>query len=140
MKPSTGSSSRQFWAWPWLGLAGCSSDGDEPIEPNPLPDFKQEVSLKESWSRRIGDGQGEAWLHLKPAVVGDTIFSAGAAGRVMSLDRGTGRVNWSVNAGRRISGGAGAGEGLVLLGTRDGHVIALDAENGNQLWESAVNQ
>ncbi len=123
----------------FLGLAGCSSDGEDAIEPNPLPEFKEEVTLKEAWSHGVGDGQGEVWLHLTPAVDGGQIFVTGVSGRVTSLDRISGKKSWSVDLKRRISGGTGVGGGIIALGTRDGHVIALDETSGKVIWETAVS-
>jgi outer membrane protein assembly factor BamB len=38
----------------------------------------------------------------------------------------------------RFSGGPGAGDGLVVIGTLDGRVIALDASNGTEKWRAKV--
>lgn len=38
----------------------------------------------------------------------------------------------------RFSGGPGAGDGLVVVGTLDGRVIALDASNGTEKWRARV--
>ncbi|WP_207626535.1 outer membrane protein assembly factor BamB [Parendozoicomonas haliclonae] len=122
-----------------LGLAGCSSDGEEAVEPAPLPDFTAEVTIKEVWSHGVGSGQGDSWLHLTPVVEGDRIYTAGASGQVTALDRTSGKEIWAVELDRRISGGAGIGEDLALVATRDGHVIALNAADGSKLWETPVS-
>ncbi len=120
------------------GLVGCSST-EEAVKPNPLPSFKEEVKVSEVWSRGVGDGQGQSWLRLAPAVDSDRIYVAGSSGRVSALDRKTGKEIWSVDLERRIGGGTGVGEGKVVLGTLDGHVVALNADNGQQLWEAPVS-
>ncbi len=38
----------------------------------------------------------------------------------------------------RFSGGPGAGDGLVVIGTLDGEVIALDAATGTEKWQAKV--
>ncbi|MCL6711105.1 outer membrane protein assembly factor BamB [Pseudoxanthomonas sp. z9] len=38
----------------------------------------------------------------------------------------------------RFSGGPGAGDGLVVIGTLDGRVIALDANDGTEKWRAKV--
>ena len=121
-----------------VGLAGCSSDGEEAVKPNPLPDYEAEVKVSEVWSHGVGDGQGESWLRLAPVVDKDQIYVAGASGRVAAFDRNSGKEIWRTDLERRIGGGTGFGEDLVLLGTRDGHVVALNAADGNQLWEAPV--
>ena len=122
-----------------LGLAGCSSDGEEVIEPKPLPKITEEVKLKKVWSRGVGDGQGENWLHLMPAAVGDAIYTVDINGLVTATNNETGKAIWKTDLDRKITGGVGAGEGLVLVASRDGHVIALDAETGEKTWEVPVS-
>lgn len=39
----------------------------------------------------------------------------------------------------RFAGGPGAGDGLVVVGSLEGDVIALDASNGNEKWRAKVN-
>lgn len=117
--------------------SGCSSKGTEP-GPAPLPDFDAEISLQTQWTRSIGAGQGETYNLLVPAIYGDEIFAADVRGRIQSIDRFTGRVNWRQNLDEPVSGGVGVGFGLVLLGTLDGEVIALDVSDGSERWRSQV--
>jgi len=118
--------------------AGCSSDSKKELPPAELPDFTAEVELKTEWSRSIGDGQGETWNVLVPAVDGERIFAADVNGVVKAMDRLTGKVLWSQDLDRPVSGAVGAGYGLVLLGTLRGEVIALDAGTGDEKWRARV--
>lgn len=118
--------------------AGCSSDSKKELPPAELPDFTTEVELKTEWSRSIGDGQGETWNVLVPAVDGERIFAADVNGVVKAMDRLTGKVLWSQDLDRPVSGAVGAGYGLVLLGTLRGEVIALDAGTGDEKWRARV--
>lgn len=43
------------------------------------------------------------------------------------------KIDW------RFSGGPGAGDGLVAIGTLDGQVLALDASNGTEKWRAKVS-
>ena len=118
--------------------AGCSSDSKKELPPAELPDFTAEVELKTEWSRSIGDGQGETWNVLVPAVDGERIFAADVNGMVKAMDRLTGKVLWSQDLDRPVSGAVGAGYGLVLRGTLRGEVIALDAGTGDEKWRARV--
>jgi len=125
-----------------VALAGCSLlnlNTSKELPPAPLVDFKEEVQLKEEWSRSVGEGQGDTYNRLVPAVEGDTLFVADATGEVLALDRFSGKVLWSRSLERPVSGGVGAGYGQVLLGTLQGEVIALDSANGEELWRSRVS-
>lgn len=75
-----------------LAVVGCSSNSKKELPPAELTDFKEEVVLSKQWSRSVGDGQGDLYNLLEPAVDGSTIYAASAEGRVMAIQRETGDV------------------------------------------------
>lgn len=129
-----------------LVLTGCSNlnplnwfGGDEVNPPAELTDFNERVSLRRDWSVNVGNGQGNIYNELVPAVDGDTIYAAGANGVVVAVDIESGDVRWRRRLDSTITGGVGAGSGLVLMGTRDAEVVALDQADGEILWRQAVS-
>ncbi len=118
--------------------AGCSSNSKKELPPAELPDFTEEVELKKEWSRSVGDGQGDSFNMLVPAVDGDHIFASDVNGEVLALNRFSGDKLWEQDLELPVSGAVGAGYGLVLLGTLKGEVIALDAANGEEKWRARV--
>ncbi|KGK84704.1 outer membrane protein assembly factor BamB [Pseudomonas stutzeri] len=119
--------------------AGCSSNDTKEPEPAELTKFEAEVELQKQWSRSIGEGQGETYNLLVPAVYGEQIYAADVEGLVVSVDRLTGKVNWKTDLEVPVSGAVGAGYGLVLVGTLRGEVIALDVASGEERWRSRVS-
>jgi outer membrane protein assembly factor BamB len=119
--------------------AGCSSNSSKEPEPAELVKFDAEIQLDKVWSRSIGDGQGDTYNLLVPAVYGEQIYAADVDGLVVSMDRTTGKVNWKQDLEVSISGAVGAGYGLVLVGTLSGDVIALDVSTGEERWRSKVS-
>ena len=122
-----------------LMAVGCSSNSKKELPPAELTDFKEEVRLEKQWSRSVGDGQGDLYNLLEPAVDGQTIYAASAEGRVMAMQRETGEVLWKKDLDLPISGAVGVGNGMVLLGTLRGDVIALDSGSGEQKWRAKVS-
>lgn len=120
-------------------VVGCSSNSKKELPPAELPDFKEEVQLKEEWSRSIGEGQGETYNMLVPAVDGERIYAADVEGLVVALDRLSGDKLWEQELDLPVSGAIGAGHGLVLVGTLKGEIIALDAASGEEKWRARVN-
>jgi outer membrane protein assembly factor BamB len=120
-------------------VVGCSSNSSKELPPAELPDFTAEVKLQSEWDRSVGNGQGESYNLLTPAVDGDHIYAADAEGIVMAMDRFTGDVLWKQDLERPVSGAIGVGAGLVVLGTLKGEVIALDQSTGEQKWLSLVS-
>ncbi len=119
-------------------VAGCGSSSKKELPPADLPKFEAEIKLRKEWSRSIGEGQGDNYNQLTPAVDGELIFAADVNGRVMAMDRTTGKVQWKTDLDVPVSGGVGAGHGLVLVGTLKGEVIALDSGSGEQKWHAQV--
>lgn len=122
-----------------LSLAACSSTDEVNIEPADLVDFKQSVELDELWSKDIGSGQDDAFSRISPAIDGDVIYVAGSAGEVVALNRDSGKVIWEVDLDRSLSGGVGAYEDLVLVGTYKGQVLALNSSDGSLKWTAQAS-
>jgi outer membrane protein assembly factor BamB len=118
--------------------AGCSSNSKKELPPAELTKFTEEVVLQKQWSRSIGDGQGDTWNMLVPAIENDRIYASDVTGVVMSLDRMNGDVVWKKDLEKPVSGAVGVGYGMVLLGTIKGEVIALDSSTGEQKWTARV--
>ena len=117
---------------------GCSSNSKKELPPAELTKFTEEVSLKTQWSRSIGDGQGETYNTLMPAIENDRIYASDVTGEVYALNRTNGDVIWKQDLDLPVSGAVGVGYGLVMLGTLKGEVIALDASTGEERWRSRV--
>lgn len=122
-----------------LMLGACASKDELVLEPLELQDFKPSVKIDVLWSHNIGKGQDVRYTQLVPAVVGSSIVATDIAGKVMALDRETGKAQWTVKFKDRISAGVSAGGGLLFLGTYDAEVIALDATDGSEVWRTRVS-
>ena len=142
-----------------FAMSGCSwfskKTGNEPME---LVDFKETLDLDKVWNRGIGEGQNKGFSSLTPALDGDTIYAVDYEGLVVALDSKTGKKHWSrkVNksqqglwdwlksffvAGdpnRQIVGGIAAENGLLLVATYAGEVMALSKETGDELWRKQL--
>lgn len=87
------------------------------------------------WQASVGRGGGAVFT---PAVAGDSVFTAAADGTVVRLEAATGREQWRVSVPSRLSGGVGTDGRLVVVGSPEGEVIALDDE-GRVLWRTRVS-
>lgn len=142
-----------------FALSGCSwfskKTGNEPME---LVDVEQTIDLDKIWKRSIGEGQNKGFSSLTPALDGDAIYAVDYEGLVVAVNNKTGKKLWSrkVNkeqlglwawtksffvAGdpnRQIVGGIAAENGLLLVATYAGEVMALSKENGDELWRKQL--
>ncbi len=120
-------------------LLGACAGGAAREEPTPLVAFTPQLEAHEVWSLRVGSLAGRGDDRLVPALAGETLYVADSRGRVRALDAATGRVHWEVALEVPVTGASGAGEGLVVIGTKNATVIALDAASGQSRWTARVS-
>ena len=118
-----------------LFLAACSSDKPS-IEPTKLVEFKSSAKIEVRWDFDVGDTGSSV---LSPAVTREAVFAANAKGKLYRLDRNTGKQVWRIDSGFPITGGVGAGEGLVLVGGEKGELAAYDEDTGKLQWQVKVS-
>ncbi|WP_344324028.1 PQQ-binding-like beta-propeller repeat protein [Streptomyces macrosporus] len=83
------------------------------------------------WSRRLGRNEGAPYGHSNAlGLSGDTLYVGCTDRTAYALDAADGRVLWTHPADVTLTSGPVAAAGLVFVGTRDGHVQALEAPNG----------
>jgi len=118
-------------------LAACDKDKDvEP--PAELVDFTESAKIERAWTVSLGGGDEVMRGGLAPAADGERVFLAGREGDVLAVQAQNGRTLWRVKTRAELTGGPGAGAGVVAVGTADGEVIALDAVTGSRRWSVRV--
>jgi outer membrane protein assembly factor BamB len=124
----------------FLASCGPSKNSIIPeLEPAERPKFEKTQSIVRNWSVGLGAGFDSAHVGLTPRLAGENIYAASPEGRVVAVDAETGKRAWTVNLKESISGGVGAGIGLIFVGTYEGNVYALDAGSGATRWMVPVS-
>jgi len=135
-----GQGSGQALLLAFLALSGCSSDKPSgwagmKNEPAKLVGFAGKAKFEVRWFGYTGDlGENS----LQPALTKDAVYAVSGKGSLMRLDMVTGKQAWRIESGIKVSGGVGSGEGLVLIGSDKGDVLAYE-ENGKLRWKSRVS-
>jgi len=140
---------------PWLAavafpllMAGCSSFSTSSMnplnwfgssstnKPNELTEIKPTLPMTRAWSASVGGGGVYVFT---PAIVGNTVYAAGADGSLAAFDAQTGAPRWRVTADRAgLSAGVGASDELVVVATVKGEVLAFD-DKGREKWRTQVS-
>jgi outer membrane protein assembly factor BamB len=115
-----------------FGLWGGAEKTDKPA---PLVAITSSVAVKTQWQASAGAAGDYVFT---PAIAAGSVYAAGYSGSLARFDGDSGKVQWRVETGKKISGGAGVGEGLVLVATRKGEVLAYDLD-GKSLWQAQVS-
>ena len=126
-----------------LPLAGCGwldifskEDGNEPMR---LERINAQVEIDRLWRVSVGNGQGKKYNVLRPALSGNRVFAAGNNGEVVAVQADNGRVVWRKRTKQVITGGVGASNGLVVVGTENSRVLAFAEDDGRELWSAEVS-
>lgn len=146
-----------LFSWiPGVGGDDKKKDEDE-LKPAKLTKYEPEVEIRTVWKAKVGKGLGRKYLRLRPAILADRIFAADGYGHVEAFDRFNGKRQWraeipaesggflgGLNVLDRtdpsfVSGGIGAGGGMVFIGTTNGEVVAFSAADGSQVWRAPVD-
>lgn len=123
-------------------LQGCSwfgDDDEEAFRPAELPDITEQFEAQVAWSTDVGEGVGEFYNKITPALLSNRIYISDSQGLVTALDAKTGEKVWETEVGSEIFGGVGASAGMIALGSSDAEVILLNAETGEELWRNLVS-
>lgn len=111
---------------------GSSRPAQKPAE---LVTIQPTATPRIIWQGSVGAAGSGVFF---PAVAGNIVYAAGASGQITGFDVASGGQVARMEAGQRISGGVGGGDGMVLAGTGTGEVLAFD-RNGKQLWKSQLS-
>ncbi|HEX7031316.1 MAG TPA: outer membrane protein assembly factor BamB [Gammaproteobacteria bacterium] len=128
-------------------LAACASD--ETIEPPAeLVEFRQTATFEQAWSAGIGDLEPDLRLGLVPASDGENVYVADYDGTVHAFRLADGETVWQHETGEftlwgdsgalKFSAGPAVRDGLVVTGSINGEVLALDAATGERRWLASV--
>ncbi len=122
-----------------VGLGACATTPDVPPPPPPTR-FEQSIELQRQWQVGVGATPATESYVLRPAMNAGRIFVASADRRLVGAYAAeSGERLWQTSLPHTLSGGVGAGDGIVVVGSREGRVAALDAASGELRWDVAVS-
>lgn len=140
-----------------LALGGCNwikslgkKDNVEP--PTPLTEFAPTVQVQKVWGEGVGDGAGDSGVQLAPTVVEGRLYAVSVDGTIEAIDSASGHTLWQKRLGERHgwlwkrgentlrwSGGPAVLGDLLVVGSLDGDVYALSAQDGSDRWHVKVS-
>ena len=120
--------------------------------PTPLVEFPPSANVQKVWSERIGGGAYRSGARLHPSVVDGKLYAAGIDGTVAALDAQTGHTLWQKKFGKRHgfilhhgknslewAGSPSVSGDLLVVGSLEGVVQALDANSGAERWSTTLS-
>ncbi len=130
-------------------LAGCTTvkgwvnklgGGQSAHRPTPLVAITPSIRVQKLWSHSVGKGERDLGLDDHPAIEGGRVYALDAYGpNLYAFDLTTGREVWKAHTKLRLTGGPGAGSGVVVAGSVNGDVVAFAADTGAERWRARVS-
>ncbi len=130
-----------------LWLAGCAVQ-PKITAPSPGAQAPRSLHIQSLWYRQSQSGLPDPVAGILPVVDKQRLFVADIQGHLIAMDRTTGQRLWQLGVAALIqhngdintlTGGLSLGGGLLLMGTSEGEVIALDAATGKPGWRSRLS-
>ncbi|MDY0971723.1 outer membrane protein assembly factor BamB [Siccibacter turicensis] len=132
-------------------LSGCSlfSGEEDVVKMSPLPTVENQFEPQTNWSTSVGDGIGDFYSNLHPAVQDGIAYAADRHGKVKAVNLGDGTEVWSVDLAEKtgffsanrpalLSGGLSVSGGHVYIGSEKAQVYALNIADGGIAWQTKV--
>lgn len=120
-------------------LVGCSSKGEktEKIKPNKLPVIQATQSIQQIYSIKGKSANKYEPSRLQLEQVDGVYFSADTEGHVQATKDG--KVIWNKRPVKALSAGVSYGDGQLIIGAKNGQLIALNAQTGETLWQKQLS-
>ena len=114
-------------------------EDEDPRAPAELLDVVSETTINRNWRINVGNGQGDNYKKLTPVVDGGFVFAASDDGEIIAVNTINGDLMWQTEVENSITGGVGAGDGIVMIGTEAAELIVFNQSNGEEVWRASVS-
>jgi outer membrane protein assembly factor BamB len=112
----------------WIGIGGGK-------KPGPLPTIESKATAQVNWQVPLG---GKGGASFAPAVHAGAIYAATPDGTIVGVDPAGGKQHWRIKADKPLTAGVGADQGILIVGTAKGDVLAFDT-TGKPLWQVKIS-
>lgn len=99
-----------------------------------LAALKAADKIPAKWKSKVSENEIASFY---PVYESGMVYVADEGGKLTKYDAATGKQLWQIKTKSKFSAGVGSGEGLILVGTSKGEVLAYN-ESGHMLWQSTV--
>lgn len=121
-------------------LSGCAIFHRSPPPPMaPLYSFQPSLAIKQQWAVNTGNGTSGQYLKLNPALNENILFVPSFSGDITGINILTGQKVWQLNTKNHLTSGLAVGNGMLVVGTHDGTVLAYQIANRNLSWWTPVS-
>jgi outer membrane protein assembly factor BamB len=124
-----------------LAMAGCSTlekwnpFSSSKVKPAELVNFNADLKTSTRWSLDVGNSEQG---YFQPVVYDGVVYAASESGRVVALDKSTGRIKWQAKADNKLRAGVAVTADTVAVVDGANQLVAFDFQ-GKAKWKTAMD-
>jgi len=119
-------------------VAACTSSPTPVLPPKALEPVANTIKIQKLWSKKIDGGASDNYLRLAPVIDGETIYSVDYKGTVTAFDMVSRYALWQLDLGAAGSSPLSLADNKLYVGTNEGQLVALSANDGSPLWRTQL--
>lgn len=105
----------------------------------PLPKLEQATGEADLiWKHRFLS-KSKQYARLEPKIDENMLYAADHKGKIVAVNKNTGKKIWSIKTKKAISAGPSVVGETLFVGTGHGEVLAFNKTNGHQKWKTRVS-
>jgi len=120
-------------------LAGCGSSPSPVLPPVKLSAVTNAFVIKRQWQSDFGDGAGDNYLRLTPVLDKGVLYAVDFHGILTAYDIAKADTLWQVNLNIPVGSALSLDQNLILLGSSNGDVLAVNKNDGKTVWHAQVS-
>ena len=120
-------------------LSGWFSSDDDILPPAELVEFTASIGFEERWSVNTGDGPSERLGSVRPYFTDGELWVGDREGRITGVDATSGQIIEQFETELALSGGPAVYNDLIVFGTFNGQLVALDRSTGAERWRARLS-
>jgi outer membrane protein assembly factor BamB len=123
-----------------LALTSCGTLWEKDNTPAPanLAQFTPVIKPHQLWNNRIAFEPSHERLKLNPVITAHYLLVTDSRGTITIVNKDTGRTYWKPALNKMVTAGIAANDNLAVIGTKGGHVIALNLSTKEEIWQADV--
>ncbi|VAW92880.1 Outer membrane beta-barrel assembly protein BamB [hydrothermal vent metagenome] len=128
-----------FYAVIFVLFTSCASSPSPVLPPVALQALTNQLDIDLLWTQRFGNGVGDNYLKFQPTSYNNAIVYLDHTGKLFSLDKKTGNVNWQRDFNLPVSSQFLIFENKIVFGTSQGDLIMAQIDSGEIVWRKKFN-
>ena len=103
-----------------------------------LEDVPSHLVVDKLWSASAVASFGNDYLPFTPLIEDERIYVCGPNGKLVAFNMGDGERVWSASVPEKLAAGVGGGDGILVIGTAKGEVLAVAEDSKEILWRNGL--